>query len=128
MSMTNYLENKILNHIANNEAYVQPSELYVGLLTNLTNGEEGTATEVTGAGYERVRVSLGQAENGIIKNDTDVEFAVAQESWGAINAVAIYDAVTGGNMLFHTNLSSSQQVGKNNQILFKSEKIEITLD
>lgn len=128
MSMSNYLESKVLNHICGKSNYTAPPVLYAGLLTELIDGEEGQATEIAEASYERAGISFGVAENGVIENDTDVNFAVAKEVWGVVKAVAIYDAKTNGNMLFYTNLETEQNVIVDNQLIFKTGKLTITLD
>ena len=64
---SNYLENKVLDHVLRNTAYTQPGNLYIGLFKNnsLTNLEAGTLTdEVATAGgtlYARKAVTFGTA-------------------------------------------------------------------
>lgn len=128
MSMSNYLENKVLNHICGNSNYTAPPVLYAGLLTELIDGEEGQATEIAENSYERAGISFGIAEDGVISNDTDVDFPVAEEEWGTVKAVAIYDSKTNGSMLFYTNLETEQNIIVDNQLIFKTGKLTISLD
>ena len=128
MSMTNYLEDKVLNHIAKKSTYTAPNKLYLALFTELTNGEEGTAVEVQADSYSRAAISFATAVDGVLMNDTDTNFPVAKEEWGTITAVGVYDALTNGNMLFYTTLTSEQNIVVDNQLIFKTGKLTITLD
>ena len=49
---TDFLEDKILNHVFRNVAYTAPATVYVGLFTTATT-DAGGGTEVTGGGYAR---------------------------------------------------------------------------
>lgn len=128
MSMTNYLEDKVLNHIAKKATYTAPTKLYLALFTELIDGEEGTAVEVQADSYSRAAISFATAVDGVLMSDTDTNFPVAEEEWGTITAVGVYDALTNGNMLFYTTLASEQNIVIDNQLIFKTGKLTITLD
>lgn len=82
--MTVYLKDKVLNQ--------ELQGVYVGLL----NGE----TEISKPSYERQSTELTPSSNGQRSNNADIFFPIAQESWGEITHIAIFDASSGGNMLF----------------------------
>lgn len=127
MSMTNYLEDKVLNHITGNTVFTPPSKLYIALLTAPSN-DLTAGTEVVGASYKRKEVIFRASTSGTIRNNADVVFDIATESWGTVTDVAIFDALTGGNLLFYTTLSSPQNIVVDNQLIFKVDKLSITLD
>jgi len=52
MSKTDFLENKIINHVLRNTAYTAPATVYAALFT-ATPGESSAGTEVTGGSYAR---------------------------------------------------------------------------
>jgi hypothetical protein len=60
---TDYLENKIIDHMLRNQAYTPPSTVYVALFTTAT-GDDGSGTEVSGGSYARQAVTLGAASGG----------------------------------------------------------------
>lgn len=128
MSMSNFLENKILNHIANIETYTPPVKLYASLLTDVIDGETGQVSELSFDSYNRAPISFKRSENGVIENDTDVNFPIALENWGIVKAIAIFDAVQDGNMLFYTTLENEQNIAIDNQLIFKTGKLTISLD
>lgn len=127
MSMTNYLENKILNHIANKEVYTAPDKCYMALLTS-SSTDEAIGEEVVASDYSRKPIVFETSTDGILTNATDVVFEIATESWGTLTSVAIYDAETDGNPLFYTDLAVPQEVLQDNQIIFKTGKLTIALD
>lgn len=55
-ALTDYLENKLVDHIFRASSYTKPSVLAVALFTSAP-GEAGGGTEVTGGSYARVEVN-----------------------------------------------------------------------
>ncbi|MFD2703825.1 hypothetical protein ACFSVM_25680, partial [Paenibacillus shunpengii] len=98
MSMSNFLENKILNHVLRGEVYAPPTELYIGLFTS-DPGEAGTGTEVTGAGYARRPITFSPSTVGTTSNTADILSPASTAAWGTITHFGIFDALTGGNLL-----------------------------
>jgi hypothetical protein len=79
----------------------QPANLYVALFVG---GAPGTGTEVTGNGYARVLVAntnaaWSTATAGVKTNLGSVTFLPAgPANWGTVTHVALFDALTAGNM------------------------------
>lgn len=127
MSMSNYLENKVLNHIANKEVFTAPTNMYLALLTSSSN-EDTAGTEVVASSYSRQAITFDNSTVGELKNSSDIVFDVATESWGSITSVAIFDDASAGNMLFYSDLAHAQNIDIDNQVVFKIGKLSITLD
>ena len=91
-----------------------PSNVYVGLF--LTNpGPSGTGTEVTGGGYSRAPAVFGAPTSAsgltaIVTNSSPVTFPQASSSWGTPQYFALYDSLTGGNMLFYGTIPAPYEV------------------
>ena len=134
-SASNYLENKVLDHVLRNTAYTQPGNLYIGLFKNnsLTNLEAGTLSdEVSTAGgtlYARKAVTFGAAASGTATNSATVTFDAATAEWGTITAIAITDNVTvgAGNVLFYGNLTTSKLIENGDTMQFVSTNISVSL-
>lgn len=108
---SNYLEDAVLDHVLKNTAYTQPTNLYIGLFTAGTNLEAGTLTdEVSGGSYARELVAFDAASSGSTSNTSTVTFTTATASWGTITHVAIMDAATSGNVLFHGAVTASKTI------------------
>ena len=124
---SNFLENKILDHVLKVSSYSQPTALYVALYTT-DPGDGDSGTEVSGGSYARVSVSFGAASNGTSSNSAAVEFPTATSSWGTIVSAGIRDASTGGNLLFYGSLTTSVTIGANEALRFPVGDLSISID
>jgi len=133
MSMTNYLEDKILDHIFGDTAYVAPTTLYIGVSTTHVTELGLGITEPTDAVYARIAITNNttnflDAVLGEKKNATFQEYEVATESWGEILDYFISDAASGGNILVYGPLSVSKTISINDQLVLPINGWVLTLD
>ena len=130
-SFSDYLENKILDHIFMKTAFSQPMNIYVALST-ADPGEDGSGiSEPSGNGYARVQTSgddWNAAANGHIDNANDITFPEATGDWGTITHFALFDAESDGNMLAYGSLSQSKTIGSGDTAKFKAGDLDISLD
>ena len=126
MSFSNYLETKVLDHVFGGTAYTAPSTLYLALFTT-DSSESATGTEVSGGGYARQTVTF-TTSGATTSNDADVEFPTATASYGTVVAVAVMDALTGGNMLAYAGLSSDKTIETGDVFRVPAGDLDITLD
>lgn len=131
---SNYLENKVLDHVLRNTAYSQPSGLYVGLFTGsaLANLEAGTLTDEvsdSGTAYARKAITFGAASNGSSSNSATVTFDAATADWGTITAIAIMDGTTVGsdNVLFYGNLTTAKLIENGDTLQFVTNNVTVSL-
>ena len=124
---SNYLENKVLDHVLRNTSYNSPSTVYVGLfLSDPTDA--GSGTECTGSAYARQSLSVTTASSGIVTSSADVTFPQATGSWGTISHLGILDALTSGNLLMHTPLTTSKTIDNGDILKISSGNLTVTLD
>ena len=95
---SDYLENKILDHVFRNTAYTPPSAVYLGRYTSAPS-DAGSGTEVSGGGYARQAITFGAASGGAISNTAAVQFTASGGSYGTVTHVGVFDASSAGNML-----------------------------
>jgi len=126
MSFSNYLENKVLLHVFGATAYTAPTTLYVGLFTS-DPGEGGTGTEVSGGSYARQTIVFTVTANHA-SNTAAVEFPTATASWGTVTYAAIYDAVSGGNLLAYGALTTSKTIASGDVLRIHAGDFDINLD
>lgn len=108
-SLSTYLKNKIADGVLRNVSYVFPTAVYLGLfLTDPTNDNVGT--EVSGGSYVRLPLSFGASSGGISITTADVIYSTATADWGNIVYGGIYDAVSGGNLLFHAAFNAPKLI------------------
>lgn len=87
--------------------------LYLALST-ADPGEDGTGiAEPSGGGYARAQIlttDWAAASGGAKSTDEDIAFGAPSGNWGTITHIALFDAVSGGNMLLHAELAYSKEI------------------
>ncbi|MDP5273556.1 phage tail fiber protein [Chengkuizengella axinellae] len=126
-AMSNYLENKILEGTLRGVTYNAPSTIYLALFTSDPT-DAGTGIEVSQNGYERKEITFDSPSNGSTTSNTDVLYDVAIEAWGTITHIGIFDANSGGNLLFHGALTATKTILENDQLKINTGDITVTLN
>lgn len=126
--ISNYLENKIINHVLRNTAYTTPgTSVYVALYTS-NPGEDNSGTEASGGDYARIQVTAWNApSNGATYNSNAINFATASASWGEITHIGILDLDTGGNLLFYGELTVHKVIGSGDTFSIASADLDVSL-
>jgi hypothetical protein len=128
---SNYLENKILDHVLTATAFTQPSR-FIALFTG-NPGEAGSFTDeigTSGTAYARQAVTFGSAASGEISTNATVTFPTATANWGTITHVAIVDSNTAGsgNVLFYGAVTTSKLIEVGDTFQISQGNLTITLD
>ena len=124
--MSNYLENALINATLRNTSYTSPTTVYVGLYTSDPT-DANSGTEVSGGSYARVAVTFGAPSNGVSTNSAAVEFAECTSSWGTVTHIGILDALTTGNLLYHTALTASKVIDSGDIFRIATSNLSVTL-
>lgn len=125
--MSNYLEDKILDHVLKNTSYTSPTTVYLGLFTSDPT-DAGSGTEVSGGSYARQPISFAAASGGSSATNADITFPQATASWGTVSHVGILDQLTTGNLLFHTALTTSKAIDSGDIFKVTSGNLTVALD
>jgi hypothetical protein len=103
-SKSDFLENALLNHVLGGSDYSRPANVFLGLFSVAPTDASG-GTEITGGAYPRKQVT-NNATNFPAASGGSKSLAVTQQfdvaPAGLADAVAwgIFDASTGGNLLY----------------------------
>lgn len=124
--MSNYLENALVNAVLRNTAYTSPTTVYLALYTSDPTDAD-TGTEVSGSAYARQAITFGAPSNGVTTNTAAIEFPQATGSWGTVTHVGILDALTTGNLLFHTPLDASKTIATGDVFRVAIGSLSVTL-
>ena len=124
--MSNYLENALINATLRNTSYTSPTNVYVCLFTTDPT-DAGTGTEVSGGSYTRQSVTFAAPSNGVSASNAAVEFPQATGSWGTVTHIGILDALTTGNLLYHTALDVSKAIDTGDIFKIASGSLTVTL-
>lgn len=126
---SDYLENKFLDHVFRNVAYTSPATVYVGLYTAAPT-DAGGGTEVSGNAYARKAVTCAAAASGgTISNTSQVTFDTPTPSgWGTVTHAGLFDASSGGNLLYWAPLAVAKTVGAGDPPFFAIGALVFTED
>ena len=86
--------NEMLNVIRN-----KPT-LTVGMFTTVPTRAGTGGVEITGAGYARQPISFAAPANGQMSNSNAIQLPQATSSWGTVKGFGLFDAATGGTLLW----------------------------
>ena len=123
---SNFLENALINATLRATTYTSPATVYVSLYTTDPTDAD-TGTEVSGGSYARTAVTFGAPSNGVTTNSADVTFPTATASWGTVTHIGIHDALTTGNLLFHTPLDTSKTIDSGDIFKITTGNLSVTL-
>jgi hypothetical protein len=135
---SNYLENKVLDHVLRVASYTQPSGLWLALFTNTSgnaaaNLEAGTLTDeisTSSSAYSRQSISFNSSSNGVSASSATVTFSTATANWGTITHVAVMDGNTAGagNVLFYGAVTTSKTIETGDTFQVSSGNLTIALN
>ena len=134
---SNYLENKVLDHVLGEGArtFTSPATIYLALFKEtgtgtLANLEAGTLTDeisTSGTAYGRQGVNFSAASSGTAATNGTVTWTTATADWGTVTAVAVMDADTAGNVLFYGNLTTSKAISNGDTFQISSTNLTVSL-
>ena len=124
--ISNYLENALINGTLRATSYTAPTTTFLALYTNDPTDAD-TGTEVTGGSYVRQAITFSAPSNGATSNSSAIEYPQCTATWGTITHVGIRDAVTAGNLLYHTALDTSKTISTGDIFKVTATNLSVTL-
>ena len=111
MAFSDYLEDKVLEHVFGGNAFTAPSTLYVALFT-VAPSDTGGGTEVSGGGYARQTATFNVSGTNPTEasNVAAIEYPTATANYGTVLAVGVFDASSGGNLLAYSTLTTNKTI------------------
>lgn len=109
--MTQYLSQALLNVVFNKGTYTTTT-FYVAAFTTVGSDNGSGFVEPSGNGYARVATTAATwntasaGSPSTITNASTITFPGATGSWGTIQGIGIYDASSGGNLLWYDYLGA----------------------
>ena len=123
---SNYLETQLVNVTLRNTAYTTPTTVYLALFTTDPTDAD-TGTEVSGGGYARMACAFDAPSNGVTQNTSIETWTASGANYGTVTHMAIYDAVTAGNMLYHTIMTASKVINDGDTLNVAAGAFTVTL-
>lgn len=142
-NMSDYLENKLIDHVFRGQAYTAPTTIYFALFTTACSDSAG-GTEVTGGSYARASLAASLANwagtqsagstvassgtSGTTSNNGVVTFATPSAGWGTVTHLGVYDAVSSGNLLICRALTLSKTINSGDSVTFPAASFTFQID
>lgn len=99
---TIFLQNELNDHVTRDEAYVAPTTMYLGYITDAVDADEdGNGTEFAGGTYARQAIEMDASSGGITQNTNIEDLPEASTNLGTSDSFYLFDALTAGNKLYH---------------------------
>ncbi|MCK5919397.1 MAG: hypothetical protein KAG66_00545 [Methylococcales bacterium] len=140
MSMSDYAKNNILNHVLTATAYASPNAtLHLALFTADPTDALVAANEVdvvvVDTAYARQLIAFDPSadpDNGLCKNNVACTFPPVVYGSGAAaydaTHIAVFDALTGGNMIYSTVLLAPITREEAKALTFDVGTVKVTQD
>ena len=126
-AMSDYLENKFLDHFLGTASTSAPAAVYLSLHTaNPADDASGAEVSTSGSAYVRKAIAFSAASSGSASNSGAVEFDTATSSWGTITHIGIWDASSAGNLLFYGALDTSKTISSGDVFRVNASGITMT--
>lgn len=131
-AFSDYLENKVLDHVLSATTFTSSATVYYGLFVTYPN-DDATGTQVSGGSYGRISntnnaTNFPAASAGSKSNGVAVNFGTATADWGSVGWIALFDASSGGNMYFYGPLTVSIPIKSGDSLNFPIGTIVFSLD
>jgi len=127
-ALSDYAEKLLLDWSMTGGSATRPTAWYVALYT-VAPSDSGGGTEVSTGGYARQTVAFAAATSGAgtTSNTGDVSWTASGDAFGTVVAIGIHDAVSGGNLLWHGNMTASKTIADGDTLEFSAGNIDLTL-
>jgi hypothetical protein len=150
-AMSDFLENKLIDHLFRSTSFSVPTTIAAALLTTGAVDSDGadftggTGVEVANASAYARTVNNASVANwegtggeyggasagtgGKTQNAVAITFPQATGSWGSVSGVALCDNATydTGNVFFYGTLDEHKTVGNGDTFSFPSGNLDVTL-
>ena len=142
-ALSDYLENKLIDHVFRGQAYTAPTTIYVALFTSACSDAAG-GTEVSGGSDARPGLAASMANwagtqsaasttastgtGGTTSNNVAINFATPSAGWGTVTYIGLMDAVTSGNLLVCTALTTSKTINSGDSVSFPAASLTNQID
>ena len=124
-NLSDYLENKLLDHFLGTTAYTMPTTVYVGLYT-VAPTDAGGGTQVTGGSYARQTAAFSGAASGATSNTANIDFAGMPAATTV--AIGVFDALTAGNLLLWGTLTANKTTDAGDTLRIATGDLDISID
>jgi hypothetical protein len=124
-NLSNYLENKLIDHFLGTTSFTAPAAVYVALYT-VAPSDAGGGTEVTGGSYARQTATFTASASGATSNNANIDFTNMPAA--TVVAIGIHDALTSGNLLLWGTLTTNKTTDAGDTLRIATGDLDISID
>lgn len=124
-NLSNYLENKLIDHFLGTTTYTKPSAVYVALYSAAPS-DAGGGTEISGGSYARQSAAFSASSAGATSNSANIDFANMPAV--TVVAIGIHDALTAGNLLLWGTLTTNKTTDAGDTLRIATGDLDISID
>lgn len=124
-NLSNYLEDKLIDHFLGTTTYTKPAAVYVALYT-VAPSDTGGGTQVTGGSYARQVATFTASSGGTTSNTANIDFAGMPAATTV--AIGIFDALTAGNLLLYGTLTTNKTTDAGDTLRIATGDLDISID
>jgi hypothetical protein len=124
-NLSNYLEDKLVDHFLGTTSYSAPANVYVALYT-VAPDDTGGGTEVTGGSYARQEGTFSASSGGATSNDGNIDFTGMPAA--TVVAIGVHDALTSGNLLLWGTLAANKTTDAGDTLRIATGDLDISID
>jgi len=127
-ALSDHAEKLLLDWLMTTGTATRPTNWFVALYTAAPS-DSGGGTEVSGGGYARQSATFDAASSpgGTTSNTNEITFTASGAAFGTVTHIGIFDASTGGNLLWHGALSAFKTIADGDALVFSAGNIDLTL-
>jgi hypothetical protein len=123
--LSTYLANAHLAWLKGDDMPAAPTTVYVAIFNGDPTAAGTGGTEVSGTISDgRKAVSFGTVTARAVANDANIDFGAAAAS-GTITHGALFDAATGGNMLYFTPLTNTRTIALGDPVVIPAGDLNV---
>lgn len=124
-NLSNYLENKLIDHFLGTAAYTMPTTIYVALYS-VAPTDSGGGTQLTGGSYARQLATFSASSSGATSNSSNIDFTGMPAATTV--AIGIFDAITSGNLLLWGTLTTNKTTDAGDTLRIATGDLDISID
>jgi len=124
-NLSNYLENKLLDHFLGTTTFTKPAAVYIGLYS-VSPTDAGGGTEISGGSYARQSAAFTAAASGATSNSANIDFTGMPAV--TVVAIGVHDAASAGNLLLWGTLTTNKTTDAGDTLRIATGDLDITID
>jgi len=124
--LSNFLEDKFLDVTLKGGTAYNVTTPHLALFTTDPT-DAGSGTECSWTGYARQTMAFGTVSGGSVSTSAEITFPAMAGSDVTVTHIGVYDALTTGNLLYHTALDSSKVLAATDTMSVAVGGVSVTL-